>query len=127
MTAAQKEWAGDGWNFETQLNPRASPVDDHASNGAAEAMAHSLEGLTKVASPNSPILPWLAQQILLRNRFVVRSTGRTPFEEFTMSKFKSPLLNFGEAILAKKSGSARGQTGFIVGSGHMDRTADEDK
>ena len=36
VTAVQKEWAGDSKKFETQLIPRTSPVDDHASNGAAE-------------------------------------------------------------------------------------------
>ena len=30
-----------------QLIPRTSPVDDHASNGVAEAVVHSLEGLTR--------------------------------------------------------------------------------
>ena len=33
VTAVQKEWAGDSKNFQTQLIPRTSPVDDHASNG----------------------------------------------------------------------------------------------
>ena len=47
VTAVQIEWAGDSNNFQTQLIPRTSPVDDHASNGAAEAMVHNLEGLTK--------------------------------------------------------------------------------
>ena len=73
VTAVQKEWAGDSKKFQTQLIPRTSPVDDHASNGAAEAMVHSVEGLTrtgKVAleeslgvsiSSNSPILPWLVR------------------------------------------------------------------
>ena len=91
VTAVQKEWAGDSNNFQTQLIPRISPVDDHASNGAAEAMVHSLDGLTttsKVAleeslgvsiSSNSPILPWLVRhESFLRNSFVVRSSGRTP-------------------------------------------------
>ena len=47
VTAVQKECAGDSKNFQTQFIPRTSPVDDHASNGAAEAMVHSLEGLTR--------------------------------------------------------------------------------
>ena len=38
VTAVQKEWAGNSNNFQTQLIPRRSHVDDHASNGAAEAM-----------------------------------------------------------------------------------------
>ena len=70
VTAVHKEWAGDSKNFQTQLIPRTSPVDDHASGGAAEATVHSLEGLTRTSEvaleeslgvsilSNSPILPW---------------------------------------------------------------------
>ena len=54
------------------------------------------------------------------------SCRTTPSEELTRSKFQSPPLHFGEAVLAKESG-AQGQTGFIVGSGHLDGTVDEDK
>ena len=32
VTAVQKEWAGDSKNFQRQLIPRTSLVDDHASN-----------------------------------------------------------------------------------------------
>ena len=72
VTAVQKERIG-----------RTSPVDDHASNGAVEAMVHSLEGLTRTSKialeealgvsilPTSSILPWLVRQLsYLRNRFV---------------------------------------------------------
>ena len=124
VTAVQKEWAGASKNFQRQLIPRTSPVDDHASNGAVEAMVHSLEGLTRTSKialeealevsilPTSPILPWLVRhQSYLRNRFVVRSSGRTPFEELTMSKFQSPVLNFAEAVLAKESGVQEGKLG----------------
>ena len=41
----------------------------------------------------------------------MRSSGRTPFEELTMSKFQSPLLNFGEAVLAQGSGAQEGKLG----------------
>ena len=73
VTAVQKEWAGDSKIFETQLIPHTSPVDDHASNGAAEAMVHCLEGLTRTSGAaleeslgvtivsTSPILPWLVR------------------------------------------------------------------
>ena len=140
VTAVQKEWAGDSKNFHRQLIPRTSPVDDHASNGAVEAMVHSLEGLTKTSKvaleealgvsilPTSPFLPWLVRhQSYLRNRFVVRSSGRTPFEELTMSKFQSPFLNFAEAVLAKESGSPRGQTGFVVGPSELVGQIDKDQ
>ena len=66
-------------------------------------------------------------QSFLGNWFVVRSSGRTPFEELTMSKFQSPLLNFGEAVLAKKSGAQDGKLGFVVGSWHLAEKIDEDK
>ena len=80
VTAVQKEWAGDSKNFQTQLIPCTSPVDDHASNGAAEEMVHSLEGLTRTSkvaleeslgvsiSSKSPILPLVRDQSFLRNR-----------------------------------------------------------
>ena len=57
------------------LTPRTSPVDDHASSGAVEAMVHSLEGLTRTSKvaleealgvsilPTSPILPWLVREL----------------------------------------------------------------
>ena len=124
VTAVQKEWAGDSKNFQRQLIPRTSPVDDHASNGAVEAIVHSLEGLIRTSKialeealgisilPTSPILPWLVRhQSYLRNRFAVRSSGRTLFEELTMSKFQSPLLNFAETVLAKESGAQEGKLG----------------
>ena len=62
---------------------------------------HSLEGLTRTSKV----------ALDLRNRFVVRSSGRTPFEELTISKFQSPLLNFAEAVLAKESGTQEGKLG----------------
>ena len=91
---------------------------------------HSLEGLTRTSKialeealgvsilPTSPILPWLVRhQSYLRNRFVVRSSGRTPFEELTMSKFQSSLLNFAEAVLAKESGVQEGKLGSSLDLG----------
>ena len=96
LVTAVQEWAGDSKNFQRQLIPRTS-VDDHASNGAVETMVHRIEGLTRTSKvaleealgvsilPTSPILPWLVRhQSYLRNRCVVRSSGRTPFEELTM-------------------------------------------
>ena len=116
VTAVQKEWAGDSQNVQQQLTPHTSPTDDHASTGAVEAMVRSLEKLTKTTKvcleedlgvlilPSSPILPWLVrQQRYLRNRLAVGSSGKTPYEELTMLKFQSPLLNFGEAVLTNES------------------------
>ena len=73
VTAVQREWAGDSKSFQRQLIPRTSPINNHASNGAVEAMVHSLEGLTRTSKvaleeslgvsilPTSPILPWLVR------------------------------------------------------------------
>ena len=92
-------------------------------------MVHSLGRATLGVSilPTSSILPWLVRyQSYLRNRFVVRSSGRTPFEELTMSKFQSPLLNFAEAVLAKESGVQEGKLGSswdlwkLVGNQHLE-------
>ena len=120
----QGKGTADNQNFQTQLILCTSPVDDHATNGAVETMVHSLEGLTRTSKvaleealgvsilPTSPILPWLVRhQSYLRNRFVVRSSGRTPFEKLVVSKFQSPLLNFAEAVLAKESGVQEGNLG----------------
>ena len=84
VTAVQKEWAGDSKKFSNTVDsPPTCPVDDHAPNGAAEAMVHSLEGLTRISkvvleeslgvsiSSSSPILPWLVRrQSFIRNKFV---------------------------------------------------------
>ena len=99
-------------------------MDDHGSSGVPEAMKHTLEGLTRMGkitveealevsiSSTSPILPWLVRhQSYLKNQFVVRSSGRTPFEELTMCKVQSLLLNIGEAVLAKESGAQEGKLG----------------
>ena len=117
VTADQKEWAGDSRNFQTQLIPRTSPVDCHASNGAAEAMytAFKVSRRNLLESRSCQIhrfcRGWCDIRVFLRHRFVVRSSGRTLFEGLTMSKFQSPLLNFGEAVLAKESGAQEGILG----------------
>ena len=120
----QEKGTVDNQNFQTLLIPCTSPVDDHATNVVVKAMVHSLEGLTRTSKvaleealgvsilPTSPILPWLVRhQSYFRNRLVVRSSGRTPFEELTMSNFRSLLLNFAEAFLAKESGVQEGKLG----------------
>ena len=118
ITAVERTVQGKGTvdtqNFQTQLIPCTSPVDEHASNRAVETVVHSLgrAALGVLNLPTSPILPWLVRyQSYLRNRFVVRSSGRTPFEKLTMSKFQSPLLNFAEAVWAKESGVQEGKLG----------------
>ena len=54
----------------------------------------------------------------------MRSSGITPFEELTTSKFQSPLLNFGEAVLAEESGA---QFGTLGSSWDLGSWMDEDK
>ena len=115
VTAVQKEWACDSKNFQRQLTPQVNPVDDHASCRAVEAMVHGLENLNRTIMvaleevlgvsifPTSRILPWLVgHQSRARNRFIVRASGRTLFEELTTTKFARPLFDFGEADLAKE-------------------------
>ena len=140
VTAVQKEWAGDSKNFQRQLIPRTSPVDDHASNGAVEAMVHSLEGLTRTSKialeealgvsilPTSPILPWLVRhQSYLRNRFVARSCGRTPFKELTMSQVSKSFAQLRRGSSGKRVWSPRGQIGFVVGPWHLVGQIDKDQ
>ena len=127
ITAVERTVQGKGTvdtqNFQTQLIPCTSLVDDHATNGDVETIA----ALGVLILPTSSILPWLVRyQSYLRNRFVVRSSGRTPFEELTMSKFQSPLLNFAETVLAKESGVQEGKLGSswdlwkLVGNSHLE-------
>ena len=108
----QEKGTADNQNFQTQLIPCTSPVDDHATNGAVEAMVHSL-GRAALGVSILPTgwtdMPWLDRY--QSYRLVVRSSGRIPFEKLTMSKFQSPLLNFAEAVLAKESGVQEGNLG----------------
>ena len=132
VTSVQKEWAGDSNNFQRQLIPRTSLVDDHASNGAVEAMVHSLEGLTRTSKvgldevlgvsilPTYPVLPWLVRHKELPQKSICcASEWPNTFEELTMSKFQSPLLNFGEAVLAIESGAREGKLGSGVGPWYL--------
>ena len=44
-----------------------------------------------------------------------------------MCKFRSLLLNFGEAVLAKESGDQEGKLGLSVGPRYLDEQIDKDK
>ena len=67
ITAVERTVQGKGTvdtqNFQTQLIPCTSPVDDHATNGAVETMVHSLGRavLGVLILPTSSILPWLVR------------------------------------------------------------------
>ena len=45
----QEKRTADNQNFQTQLIPCTSPIDDQATNAVAEAMVHSLDGLTRTS------------------------------------------------------------------------------
>ena len=56
----------------------------------------------------SPILPWIVRHAsYVYNRFQTKKNGRTPYEELTMQKFKSPLLEFSEVVLKRDQGDRK--------------------
>ena len=58
----QRKGTIDNHNFQTQLIPCTSPVDDHATNGAVETMVHSLgRAALGVSIIPTSILPWLVR------------------------------------------------------------------
>ena len=134
ITAVERPVQGkgtvDNQNFQTQLIPCTSLVDDHATNGAVETMVHSLgrAALGVKILPTSPILPWLVRYpSYLRNRFVMRSSGRIPFEKLMMSKFEKSFAQLRRGSFGKRVWSPRGQNGFIVGPCHLVGQIDKDQ
>ena len=75
--------------------------------------------------PTSPSLPLVRHLSCLRNQFVVRACGRTSFEELTMSKVQSPLINSGSS--GERVWGSRGQTGLCVGPWYLVGPIDKDK
>ncbi len=77
----------------------------------------SIEGLTHtfahdvgkkygvVVKGNSAILGWIVRHAAsVLNRFMVKPSGRTALEELKLVRFDSPVLAFGENVLARRSG-----------------------
>ena len=57
----QRKGTVDTQNFQTQLIPCTSPVNDHATYVVVEAMVHSLEGLTRTSKVALVRLLWESQ------------------------------------------------------------------
>ena len=103
-------------------------MDDHASNGAVEAMGHSHEALTTTSKiVLEKVLGVSIMPTNLSDLAVAGETFRVTSEidllcervaehlskKKTMSNFQSPLLNFGDAVLAKESGAREGKLGSV--------------
>ena len=112
-----KDKSKDVKDIQTQISLRQSPPGSHASNGIAEAAVKNIEGLVRTMSSdigdkyntrveaNSAILGWIIRHAAwVQNRFVYKASGRTAFEELKMVKYISPVLQFGESVLARRSG-----------------------
>ena len=112
-----KDKSKDVKDIQTQISLRQSPPGSHASNGIAEAAVKNIEGLVRTMSSdigdkyntrveaNSAILGWIIRHAAwVQNRFVYKVSGRTAFEELKMVKYISPVLQFGESVLARRSG-----------------------
>ena len=113
MKDVKKEWAGDSKNFQTQLIPWTSPVDDHASNGGAETKL-PWKNLLGSRSCRIPLVcrGWCDIRIFPETNL---SWNPMAEKELTMSELQSPLLDFGGAVVANESGIPKGQTGFRRG------------
>ena len=47
--------------------------------------------------------------VFLLNPFAVKASGRTPYEELHMTRYNSPLLQFGESVLARRIMDEKGK------------------
>ena len=103
---------------------RCSPKGSHQSNGAVERYIQSIEGQvraikislekhfegengekTEIIGADSDILDWSVRHAAWQwNRFHVSSTGETPHKRQIGHDYSSPVLEFGETILARTPG-----------------------
>ena len=52
-----------------------------------------------------PLVSWMVRHnAWIIDRYVVRKNSRTAFEELKMVRYQSPLVNFAECVLARRSG-----------------------
>ncbi len=99
-----------------QTVPRNPPAYNPQSNGPCEkavqdvtgqlrTMKLALESRVQVKVPDDlPIMEWaLEHACFLLNKFNVGHDGMTPHERATGRKWKRPILEFGEAVMAKLS------------------------
>ena len=91
-----------------------TPVASSSSLGAAERWAQELAGLVRTLildaerrwgariRANSPLFAWAVRHAaFLYNRFQVRSTGTTPFEQVHHRMYCSKLLPFGAPVMLR--------------------------
>ena len=101
---------------ESQTVPRNPPAYNPQSNGACEkavqdvttqlrAMKLALENRVKIkVLDDLPIMEWaLEHASFLINRFSVGKDGMTPHERTTGRRWRRPLLEFGESVMANMS------------------------
>ena len=101
---------------ESQTVPRNPPAYNPQSNGPCEkavqdvttqlrTMKLALENRVKVKILDElPIMQWaLEHASFLINRFSVGKDGMTPYERTTGRRWRRPLLEFGESVMAKLS------------------------
>ena len=100
-----------------RISPTTSPVGSHQSNGMAEVGVQLAEAVARTftlaveqrygveVKPTSSILPWAVRHAAyVYTRFQVRRNGKTPYEDLTMKKFTSPMVEFGEIVHGREQG-----------------------
>ena len=100
-----------------RISPTTSPVGSHQSNGMAEVGVQLAEAVARTftlaveqrygveVKPTSSILPWAVRHAAyVYTRFQVRRNGKTPFEDLTMKRFISPMVEFGEVVHGRDQG-----------------------
>ena len=100
-----------------RISPTTSPVGSHQSNGMAEVGVQLAEAVARTftlaveqrygveVKPTSSILPWpVRHAAYVYTRFQVRRNGKTPYEDLTMKKFTSPMVEFGEIVHGREQG-----------------------
>ena len=98
-----------------QISLRQSPLGSHSSNGLAEVAVKGIEGLTRtfvhqiqkrcatVVKGNSAILGWIVRHAaFVYNRYMMKSNGRTAYEELKLCRYDYPVLKFGKNVLARR-------------------------
>eukprot|EP00959_Pyramimonas_sp_CCMP1952_P000694 13509-Pyramimonas_sp.AAC.1 len=81
--------------------------EGHRGPGEGASTCSSKE-VYVVAKGDSAILSWIVKQVTFaQNSFQYKRNGRAAYEDLKMVKYRSPLLNFAEDVLAKKSGVPR--------------------
>ena len=112
---------------EEQTMIETAPRGDHQANGEAEQCVGEVAGRTRVLkvalekriggriSADRAVLKWAVEYVgFVSTRFKVGEDGLTPYERLKGRKFKRPLVEFGELVMAevhKPIGREARQTG----------------